>query len=112
MRKNLHEATGKSSVEDWWRYIKHCYNTPGVLTRRSEGGAFVHDERYNTYQNLIRDFNDRLLILLTDIAEDANRKLEYAKMPVTINLHLERAAFDKKWKDHLEAMIRTSISRR
>lgn len=90
------EATGKSSVEDWWRYIKHCYNNPGVLTRRSEGGAFVHDERYNTYQNLIRDFNDRLLILLTDIAEDANRKLEYAKMPVTIHLHLERAAFDKK----------------
>lgn len=89
-------ATGKTSVEDWWRYIKHCYETPGLLTRRSEGGVFVHDDRYTTYQNLINDFNNRLRLLLADIADDANRKLEEAKMPVKIRLHLEQAAFDKK----------------
>ena len=89
-------ATGKYIVEDWWRYIKHCYDTTGVLTRRSEGGAFVHNERYSTYQNLIGDFNDKLQILLTDIADAANIKLVEAKMPVKIRLQLERAAFDKK----------------
>ena len=90
------EATGKTGVEDWWRYIKHCFETPGVLTRRSEGGVFVHDERYTTYQNLITDFNNKLQMLLIDIADDANRKLEKAKMPVRIQLNLEKAAFDKK----------------
>lgn len=91
------ESLGKSGVEDWWRYIKQCYDTPGILTRRSEKGvAFTHDIKYNSYQILIKDFNDRLQILLTDIADDANRKLEEAKMPVKINLHLERAIFDKK----------------
>lgn len=90
------EPLGKSGVEDWWRYIKDCYETTGILTRRSEGGVFVHDERYTTYQNLIEDFNNKLQMLLTDIADDANKKLENSKMPVKISLHLERAAFDKK----------------
>ena len=90
------EPLGNSGVEDWWRYIKNCYETTGILTRRSEGGVFVHDERYTTYQNLIEDFNNKLQVLLTDIADDANKKLEETKMPVKISLHLERAAFDKK----------------
>lgn len=90
------EPLGKSGIEDWWNYIKECYEKQGVLNRRSEKGVFVHDERYTTYQNLIKDFNDRLQVLLTDIADDANRKLEESKMPVKISLHLEKAAFDKK----------------
>lgn len=90
------ESLEKSGVEDWWRYIKHCYETTGLLTRRSEGGVFVHDEKYTTYQNLITDFNNRLQVLLTDIADNANSKLEEAKMPVRISLNLEKAAFDKK----------------
>ena len=90
------EPLGNSGVEDWWKYIKNCYETTGILTRRSEGGVFVHDERYTTYQNLIEDFNNKLQVLLTDIADHANKKLEETKMPVKISLHLERAAFDKK----------------
>lgn len=97
------EPTGKSGVEDWWRYIKQCYETQGMLNRRSEGGVFVHDERYSTYQNLIKDFNDKLQVLLADIADDANRKLEKTNMPVRISLHLERAAFDKKVKGTLRS---------
>lgn len=90
------EPLGNSGVEDWWKYIKNCYETTGILTRRSEGGVFVHDERYTTYQNLIEDFNNKLQVLLTDIADHANKKLVETKMPVKISLHLERAAFDKK----------------
>lgn len=97
------ESLGKSGVEDWWRYIKQCYEMPGLLTRRSEGGVFVHDERYNTYQNLINDFNNNLRLLLTNIADDANSKLEEAKMPVKISLHLESAAFDKKVEGSLRS---------
>ena len=91
------EPSGNSGVEDWWRYIKKCYETPGMLTRRSEKGvAFAHDNKYNTYQNLISDFNTKLQVLLTGIADDANQKLEEAKMPVKISLSLEKAVFDKK----------------
>ena len=97
------EPLGKSGIEDWWRYIKQCYETTGILTRRSEGGVFVHDERYSTYQNLIGDFNNRLQMLLTDIADDANRKLKESKMPVKISLHLEKAAFDKKVEGKLRS---------
>lgn len=97
------EPTGKSGVEDWWRYIKSCYETPGLLTRRSEGGVFVHDDKYNTYQNLINDFNNKLQVLLADIADAANNKLEEAKMPVKISLKLERAAFDKKIEGSLRS---------
>ena len=90
------EVTGQSSVEDWWRYIKRCYDMPGILNRRSGGGVFIHDDRYTAYQNLIGDFNNRLQVLLTEIANDANQKLVDAKMPVRIALHLERTSFDKK----------------
>lgn len=57
-------SLGKSGVEDWWRYIKNCYETPGVLHKRSaSGNVFNHDETYQTYQNLIKDFNDKLQTL-------------------------------------------------
>ena len=97
------ESLGKSGVEDWWQYIQLCYETSGMLTRRSVGGVFVHDDRYNTYQNLINDFNNNLRLLLTNIADDANNKLEEAKMPVKISLHLESAAFDKKVEGSLRS---------
>lgn len=91
------ESMGKSGVEDWWRYIKWCYNTPGVLNKRSETGAvYHHDETYQAYQNLIRDFNNKLQTLLTEIAHAANEKLNASKMPVKVTLKLEPVAFDKK----------------
>lgn len=90
-------SLGKSGVEDWWRYIKYCYETAGVLHKRSATGAvFTHDEIYQAYQNLIRDFNDKLQILLTEIAYEANQKLEKSRMPVKLTLRLEKVAFDKK----------------
>ena len=90
-------SLGKSGVEDWWRYIKNCYETPGVLHKRSaSGNVFNHDETYQTYQNLIKDFNDKLQTLLTEIANEANIKLRASKMPIKVNLTLEKVAFDKK----------------
>ncbi len=89
-------TTGQTGIEDWWRYIKHCYEATDILNRRSEKGVFVHDDRYTTYQNLIGDFNTKLQVLLTDISDDANNKLKDAKMPVKISLRLEKAVFDKK----------------
>lgn len=91
------ESMGKSGVEDWWSYIKWCYNSPGVLNKRSEtGSVYNHDEIYQAYQNLIRDFNNKLQLLLTEIADAANDKLRASKMPVTVTLKLEPVAFDKK----------------
>lgn len=87
-------VTTETSVEQWWRYINYCYNTPGVLTRRSV--VFSHDERWQAYQNLISDFNQRLQDLLTDIATEANNKLQAEKMPVKVKLTLKKAEFDKK----------------
>lgn len=89
--------SGKSGVEDWWKYIKYCHETPDVLKKRSaEGSVYKHDETYQSYQNLISDFNDKLQVLLTEIAEEANAKLLASRMPVKITLKLEKAAFDKK----------------
>lgn len=90
-------SLGKSGVEDWWRYIKYCYDTPGVLNKRSAtGNVYNHDETYQTYQNLIKDFNDKLQTLLTEIANEANTKLSISKMPIRVNLTLEKVVFDKK----------------
>lgn len=90
-------SMGKSGVEDWWRYIQECYHTPGVLHKRSDtGNVYNHDETYQAYQNLISDFNDKLQILLTEIATEANRKLYKSKMPVKVSLKLEKVAFDRK----------------
>lgn len=97
------ETTGETGIEAWWKYIKYCIKTPNVLTRRSEGGVYVHNDRYTTFQNLIEDFNNRLQILLTEIAHDANQKLEAARMPVIIKLQLEKAVFDKKVEGSLRS---------
>lgn len=88
--------TGETSVEQWWRYIEECYYTPGVLNRRSSGGVFVHDDKWQAYQNLITDFNRKLQNLLTDIANEANTKLREQKMPVSVKLTLDKVQFDKK----------------
>lgn len=88
--------TGGRSVEDWWRYIKYCYEMPAELNRRAGHGVYTHDDRWQAYQNLITDFNNRLQGLLIEIANDANNKLAASKMPVIVNLRLERMAFDKK----------------
>lgn len=88
---------GRSGVEDWWRYIKYCYETTGVLNKRSEtGNVYNHDETYQAYQNLISDFNLKLQSLLFEIAEEANKKLKESKMPISVSLRLEPVAFDKK----------------
>lgn len=88
---------GKSGVEDWWRYIKSCYETDGVLNKRSKtGNVYNHDETYQAYQNLIRDFNAKLQSLLTEIAKEANDKLKESKMPVQVSLRLDPVAFDRK----------------
>ena len=89
-------VTSETSVEQWWRYIESCYFTTGVLNRRSSGGVFLHDEKWQAYQNLIADFNRRLQNLLTDIANEANTKLREQKMPVSVKLTLEKVQFDKK----------------
>lgn len=89
-------STSETSVEQWWRYIENCHKTPGVLNRRSSGGVFIHDEKWQAYQNLITDFNRRLQNLLTDIANEANTKLREQKMPVKVKLTLEKVQFDKK----------------
>lgn len=87
-------VTDETSVEQWWRYIKHCYQAPDVLTRRTS--VYSHDEKWQAYQNLLTDFNHRLQDLLTDIATEANNKLQAQKMPVKVKLTLKRAEFDKK----------------
>lgn len=90
-------VTAETSVEQWWRYIKHCCEAPDVLTRRAPGSnVYSHDEKWQAYQNLISDFNTRLQTLLTSIASDANSKLEAQKMPMRVTLTLKRAEFDKK----------------
>lgn len=45
---------------------------------------------------MIRDFNNKLQTLLTEIAHAANEKLRISKMPVNVTLKLEPVAFDKK----------------
>ena len=87
-------VTDETSVEQWWRYIKHCYQAPDVLTRRTS--VYLHDEKWQAYQNLLTDFNRRLQDLLTDIATEANNKLQAQKMPVKVKLTLQKAEFDKK----------------
>ena len=90
-------VTAETSVEQWWRYIKHCCEAPDVLTRRAPGSnVYSHDEKWQAYQNLLSDFNTRLQTLLTSIAADANKKLENQKMPMRVALTLIRAEFDKK----------------
>lgn len=96
-------VTAETSVEQWWRYIKHCYKTSGVLNRRSSEGVYIHDEKWQAYQNLIDDFNRRLQGLLTDIATEANAKLRLQKMPVKVSLKLEKAEFDKKVEGKVRA---------
>ena len=89
-------STSETSVEQWWRYIKDCYFTTGVLNRRSAGGVYIHDGKWQAYQNLIEDFNNRLQSLLTGIATEANEKLRVQNMPVSVTLRLEKVEFDKK----------------
>ena len=89
-------VTSETSIEQWWKYIVSCHQTDGILTRRSPGGAFTHNERWQAYQNLINDFNTRLQTLLTAIATDANEKLRVQKMPVRVTLTLDKVCFDKK----------------
>lgn len=88
--------SGNASVEGWWRYIKFCYETPGVLNQRAGHGVYVHDERYQAYQNLISDFNTKLQVMLTEIANEANEKLRASKMPVKVKLTLKNLEFDRK----------------
>lgn len=92
-------VTSETGLEQWWRYIISCHKTPGVLNRRSSGGVFVHDEKWQAYQNLISDFNTRLQTLLTSIAAEANQKLKDQKLPVKVSLTLEKVSFDKKVPD-------------
>lgn len=86
--------TDETSVEQWWRYIKKCYQDPNILTRRSV--VYSHDEKWQAYQNLLTDFNRKLQGLLSDIAAEANEKLAAQKMPVKVSLTLKKAEFDKK----------------
>ena len=89
--------SGQTGADYWWKFIQECYQTSGRLNKRSpEGNVYVHDDVYNTYQNLIRDFNNALQTQLTEIANTANEKLKEFKMPVTVKLTLEKAEFDKK----------------
>ena len=89
--------TDETSVEQWWRYIKKCYQDPNILTRRSV--VYSHDEKWQAYQNLLSDFNRKLQGLLSDIATEANEKLAAQKMPVKVTLTLTKAEFDKKIPD-------------
>lgn len=91
------QAMGNSGADYWWKYIQECYNTAGRLNKRSpESSVYTHDEVWNTYQNLISDFNNGLQVQLTEIADAANQKLQEFRMPVKVSLTLEKAAFDKK----------------
>lgn len=91
------QAMGNSGADYWWKYIQECYNTAGRLNKRSpESSVYTHDEGWNTYQNLIGDFNNGLQVQLTEIADAANQKLQEFRMPVKVSLTLEKAAFDKK----------------
>lgn len=88
---------GRNDVDYWWKYIVHCFKTPGMLHTRSEGSkVYLHDETWNAYQNLINDFNSNLQLLLGEIAHEANRQLESFKMPVKVKLTLHRLTFDQK----------------
>lgn len=91
------QPLGESGADFWWNFIQKCYHTEGMLNKRSaQGGVFVHDAVYSTYQNLIKDFNDKLRILLRDISRTANEKLREFNMPVSVKLELIPCAFDKK----------------
>lgn len=88
---------GQSGVDYWWKFIYSCYNTPGMLHTRSEGSkVYVHDETYTAYQNLINDFNFKLQLLLTEIANAANVQLQSFQMPVKVKLTLDKLRFDNK----------------
>lgn len=90
-------SLGQSGVDSWWKYICSCYNTPGMLHTRSEGSkVYNHDETYTAYQNLIKDFNYNLQLLLTEIANAANLQLQSFKMPVQVKLTLSKLRFDDK----------------
>lgn len=90
-------SLGQSGVDFWWKYICSCYNTPGMLHTRSEGSkVYIHDETYTAYQNLIKDFNSNLQMLLTEIANAANLQLQAFKMPVKVKLTLSMLRFDDK----------------
>ncbi len=88
------KPTDETSVEQWWRYIKQCYESNYVLTRRAN--VYTHDEKWQAYQNLISDFNTRLQSLLTSIADEANKKLSDQNMPVKVALRLKKVEFDRK----------------
>lgn len=91
------QPLGESGADFWWNYIQKCHQTEGMLNKRSaQGGVFVHDAVYSTYQNLINDFNNKLRALLRDISRTANEKLKDFKMPVEVKLELVPCAFDKK----------------
>lgn len=88
---------GQNGVDFWWKYIVKCYETSGMLHTRSENGkVYLHDETWNAYQNLIKDFNSNLQLLLNEIALEANSKLASFNMPVKVKLTLEKLAFDQK----------------
>lgn len=87
-------VTAETSIEQWWRYIKKCYQDPKILTRRSV--VYSHDEKWQAYQNLLTDFNRKLQGILSDIAAETNQKLADQKMPVKVELTLGKAEFDKK----------------
>jgi energy-coupling factor transporter ATP-binding protein EcfA2 len=85
-----------TSVDTWWKYIKECY-TSGKLSKRSaDGNVYKHDDRYQAYQNLIKDFNDKLQVLLTEISDATNSRLRDSNMPIAISLELTPVVFDKR----------------
>lgn len=90
-------SLGQAGVDSWWKYIYSCYNKPGMLHTRSENSkVYLHDDTYTAYQNLIHDFNSNLQLLLTEISNAANIQLQSFKMPVKVNLTLQRLQFDNK----------------
>lgn len=88
---------GQSGVDFWWKYIYSCYETPGTIHTRSEGSkVYLHDNTWSAYQNLIKDFNSKLQMLLSEIAHEANAQLQLFNQPVKVMLTLDKLTFDQK----------------
>lgn len=92
------EMNESTSADFWWKYIFRCYDEPGMLHKRSAktNAAYVHDEKWHTYQNLLKDFNKNIKVLLFEIQESANKHISEFELPLKIKLELKEVSFDHK----------------
>ena len=92
------EMNESTSADFWWKYIFRCYDKPGMLHKRSANAnaAYVHDGKWHTYQNLLKDFNKNTKVLLFEIQESANKHISEFELPLKIKLELKEVSFDHK----------------